>query len=52
MTKQSDGETPVMLELREMRSTTLLPSLPGPLMLGVVASDKVQSMGQIVVFDI
>ena len=37
-TKQSDGEFPVMLGL---------PSLPGPLWLGVVASDMVLSMGQI-----
>ena len=39
-TKQSDREVPVILELWEMRSTTLLPSLPGPLCSGVVASDK------------
>ena len=36
-TKQSDGELPVMLEIREMRCTPSLPSLPGPLRLGVVA---------------
>ena len=29
-----------------MRSTTLLPSLPGPLWPGVVAPDRVLSMGQ------
>ena len=28
-TKQSDGETPVMLEFWGMQSTLLLPSLPG-----------------------
>ena len=39
-TKQSDGEIPEMLELCEMRSTPLLPSLPGPLWPGVVAPDK------------
>ena len=39
-TKQSDGEVSVMLELCEMRSTTFLPLLPGPLWPGVVASDK------------
>ena len=38
--KQSYGEVPVMLELRGMRSTPLLPSLPGPLWPGVVAPDK------------
>ena len=31
-----------------MQSTTSLPSLPGPLWLGVVAPDRVLSMGQIV----
>ena len=35
-TKQSDGEVPVMLELRRKRCT---PSLPGPLWSGVVALD-------------
>ena len=39
-TKQSDGEVPVMLEVRGMRSTSSLPSLPGPLCPGVVAPDK------------
>ena len=37
--KQSDGEVPAMLELWGMRSTCLLPSLPGPLWPGVVAPD-------------
>ena len=46
-TKQSDGEVSVMLELLEMQSTPLLPLLPGPLWPGVVALDKVLSMGQI-----
>ena len=46
-TKQSDGEVPVMLELWWMRSTPSLPSLPGPLWPGVVAPDRVLSMGQI-----
>ena len=36
-TKQSDGEVPAMLELWGIRSTPLLPSLPGPLWPGVVA---------------
>ena len=39
-TKQSDGEAPVMLQLWRMRSTPWLPSLPGPLWPGVVATDK------------
>ena len=39
-TKQSDGEVPVMLELWGMWSTPSLPSLPGPLWPGMVASDK------------
>ena len=39
-TKQSDGEVPVMLELWGMRSTPLLPLLPGPLWPWVVAPDK------------
>ena len=38
--KQSDGEVPVMLELREMRSTPSLASLPGPLWSEVVAPNK------------
>ena len=36
-----------MLEFWGMQSTSLLPSLPGPLWLGVVAPDRVRSMGQI-----
>ena len=36
-----------MLELQGMRSTPLLPSLPGPLWPGVIALDRVLSMGQI-----
>ena len=35
-----------------MRSTSSLPSLPGPLLPGVVAPDRVLSMGQIEIFDI
>ena len=46
-TKKSDGEVPVMLEVYGMRSTHSLPSLPGPLWAGVVALDRVLSMGQI-----
>ena len=37
----------VMLELWEMRSSLLWPSLPGPLWPGAVAPDRVLSMGQI-----
>ena len=44
-TKQSDGEAPVMLELWGIRSTPLLPSLPGPLCPGVFTPDRVLSMG-------
>ena len=36
-----------MLELWEMRRTSSWPSLPGSLSLGMVASDRVLSMGQI-----
>ena len=46
-TKQSDGEASVMLELWGMWNTPSLPSLPGPLWPGVIAPDKVPSMGQI-----
>ena len=46
-TKQSDGEVPVMLEIWGMQSIPSLPSLPGSLWPGVVALDKVLSMGQI-----
>ena len=51
-TKQSGGETPVMLELWGMQSTSSLPALPGPLWLGVVVPDRLLSMGQIELFDI
>ena len=43
-TKQSDGEASIMLELWRMWSTPLLPSLPGPLWLGVIVPDRVLSM--------
>ena len=46
-TKQSDGEIPVVLEPRGMQNTPSMPSLPVPLWPGVVAIDKVLSMGQI-----
>ena len=38
-TKESDYEGPAMLELRGMRNTPLLPSLPGSLWPGVAAPD-------------
>ena len=44
---KSDVEAPVILELWGWVQSTLLPSFPGPLWPGVVASDKVLSMGQI-----
>ena len=46
-TKQSDSESPIKLEFWGMRSTPSLPSLPGPHWPGVVAPDRVLSMGQI-----
>ena len=42
----SDGETPV-LELWGMCSTPSLPFFPSPLWPGVVAPDRILSMGQI-----
>ena len=44
-TKQSDSEVPAMLELWGMWSTPSLPSPPGPLWPGVVATDRALSMG-------
>ena len=41
-----------MLELWGMWSTPSLASLPGPLRPGMVALDRVLSMGQIELFDI
>ena len=43
--KQLDCEVPVMLELWGMQSTSLLPSLPGSLWLGIVAPDRALFMG-------
>ena len=51
-TKQSDGETLIMLELWGMQSTTSLPLFLGSPWHGVVAPDRVLSMGQIEQFDI
>ena len=45
--KQSDGKVTVILELWGMQSTLSLPLLPGQLWPGVVAPDRVLSMGQI-----
>ena len=41
-----------MLELKGMRSTPSLSSLPGPFCPEVVAPDRVLSMGQVELFDI
>ena len=46
-TKQSNGGAPVMVKLWGMRSISSLPSLPGPLWPGVVASVRVLSMSPI-----
>ena len=51
-TKLSDGEAPVMLEFWGIQSTPSLPLLLGPLWPGVVALDRVLSMGQIELFGI
>ena len=45
-TKQSDGKVPVFQELWGMQSTSSFPSLPGPLWPGVIAPERVLSMGQ------
>ena len=51
--KQSDGKAPGMLELWGMWSTPPpLPLLPGPLWPGVVAPERVLSIGQIERFNI
>ena len=44
---KSDGEVPVLIVLWEMWSTPSLQLLPGPLWPGVIATDKVLSLGQI-----
>ena len=41
-----------MLELWGMQSIPSLPSLPGPFKPGVVAPNRILSMGQIELFDI
>ena len=46
-TKQSDGETSIMLEVWGMLSTSSLPWLSGPLCTGVVAPGRPLSMDQI-----
>ena len=50
--KQSDDETPVMLELWGMQSTASLPILKDPLDHGVVAPNRILFMCQIEPFDI
>ena len=47
MSKQSHGEASVMLDLWGMHSTPSLSSRSGLLCTGVVAPDRVLSMGQI-----
>ena len=49
--KQSDGEAPVMLELWGIQSTPSLTLLLSPFWPGVLAPDRVLSMGQIELFD-
>ena len=49
-TKQSDGETPVMIEHRRMWNKPSLPSFPGQQKTGVVAPHRVLPMGQIELF--
>ena len=44
---QSDGEAPVTPELWEIRSTPSLPLFLSPLWAGVIAPDRVLSVGQI-----
>ena len=51
-TKQSVGEALVIPELWEIRSNFSMPLFSGSLWLGVVAPDRVLSMGHIELFDI
>ena len=51
-TKQYDGEAAVMLEIWGAGCTPSLLLLPSPLWPGVVAPDRILSMGQIKLFDI
>ena len=46
-TKQSNGQVPVLMELWGMQSTPSLPSLPGSFWPGVVAPNRILSVGQI-----
>ncbi len=46
------GEAPLIQKIWVMRSNTSMPSLPGLLCPGVVAPDRVPSMGQIELLDI
>ena len=50
--KQSEGEATVILKFWGMQSTPSLPTFPGPLWPGVVAPERVRSVGQIEPFDI
>ena len=49
VTKQLDGQAPLMLELWGMQSNPSLPSLQGLLWSGEVVPDRVLSMGQIMI---
>ena len=51
-TKQSDVEDPVMLKLWGTWGTPLLPSLSDPQWPGVVAPNRILSVGQIKLIDI
>ena len=51
-TKQSDGEDSVMLELWRMQSTPSFQLLIGPLWPGAVVPYRIESIGQIQLFDI
>ena len=51
-TKQSDEEAPVVMALLGMQITPSLPLLPGPLSPGVVAPERILSMGQMEWFEI
>ena len=52
MKLNNEGEALVVLKLWGMLITSSLLSLPGPLWRGVVASERVLSIGQIELFDI
>ena len=51
VTKQSDGEASVMLELRGIQSTPSWLSFPGPLLPGVVAPDPIHASNRIYLYN-